>query len=270
MAITAAQVNELRSRTGLGMMQCKKYLTEADGDMDKAMEAIRKSGVKTSVAERAAGEGRVSAYINSDATRGVIVEVRCNTDFTARNETVQEVLDLAGKALLDDPSVDPSSNGNITDKLTQVSQQTGENVQLGRTQVVEGAKVGRFLYTVTNKVAALVATDSKDVPDEILSGVGLHLVAFKPVADGLTRDDVPQDLVAREKEIAVEQAKATGKPQELAEKIAEGKMSAFYRERVLSEQDFVNPEKFKGSVGEYVKQGGGKLVGFARIEVGGA
>lgn len=270
MAITAAQVNELRQRTGLGMMECKKALQETEGNVEKAIDYFRKKGVKTSVAGREAGEGRVGAYVNGEQTRGVLVEVKCNTDFTARNEAVQEVLDLAAKRLLDDPDADPAGDGNINDKLVSVSQQTGENVQLGRVQVVEGTKVGRYNYTVTNKVAALVAVDSSDVSDETLSDICLHLVAFKPVAVGVGREDVPAELVAKEKEIAVEQAKATGKPQEIAEKIAEGKMGAFFRERVLGEQEFINPDKFKGTVADYVKEQGGRLAGFARVEVGSA
>ena len=268
MAITASQVNELRQRTGLGMMECKKALQDVGGDVDAAIDYFRKKGVKTKVAEREAGEGRVSAYISPDGTRGAVVEVRCNTDFTARNDITVEICDLAGKKLLDDPSADPSTDADIKQKLTQVSQQTGENVQLGRTMVVEGKKVGRFNYTVTNKVTALVAVDSADVPDEVLNDVGLHLVACKPVAMGLTRESVPADLVAAEKRIAVEQAEATGKPREIAEKIAEGKMSAFYRERVLSEQEFINPDKFKGTVGAYVKKHGGAMTAFERVEVG--
>ena len=268
MAITAAQVNELRKRTGLGMMECKKALQEHDGDIDAAIAAFRKAGVKTKVAEREAGEGRIAAYLNDDQTRGVIVEVRCNTDFTARNEVVQEVLDLAANKLLQDPNAKPAEDGDITDKLTGVSQQTGENVQLGRTMVVEGKKVGRFNYTVTNKVTALVAVDSADVSDEVLGDVGLHLVAFKPVAVALKREGVPADDVAKEKELAVEAAKATGKPQEIAEKIAEGKMNAFYKERVLTEQEFINPDKFKGSVGDYVKKAGGTITAYERLEVG--
>jgi elongation factor Ts len=269
MPVTAAQVNELRKRTGLGMMECKKALVEHDGDVDAAIEAFRKAGVKTKVAEREAGEGRVQAYVNSTHTRGAIVEVRCNTDFTARNEIVKEVMDLAANLMLEDVDAKPAEDGNISDKLTAVSQQTGENVQLGRTMVVEGKKVGKFDYTVTNKVTALLATDSADTPDEVLSDVGLHLVAFKPVAVALNREGVPADMVTKEKEIAVEQAKATGKPEQIAEKIAEGKMNAFYREKVLSEQDFINPDKHKGSVGDYVKKhGGGTLTAFERIEVG--
>ncbi len=269
MAITAAQVNELRKRTGLAMMQCKKKLEETLGDVEAAIESFRKEGVKTKVAEREAGEGRVAAYLNADQTRGVVIEVRCNTDFTARNEIVGEICDLAGKKLLADPSADAASDEEIKGKLTEVSQQTGENVQLGRVVTLDGTKVGRFNYTVTNKVTALIAVDSKDVADEVLTDVGLHLVAFKPVADGLNRDDVDPALVAKEKDLAVEQAKATGKPQEIAEKIASGKMNAFYKERVLVEQDFINPDKHKGSVGDYVKKAGGSLTGFKRVEVGG-
>ncbi len=268
MAITAAQVNDLRKRTGLGMMECKKALQEHDGDIDAAIDAFRKAGVKTKVAEREAGEGRIAAYLNDAQTRGVVVEVRCNTDFTARNEIVQEVLDLAANKLLQDPDAKPAEDGDISDKLTAVSQQTGENVQLGRTMVVEGKKVGRFNYTVTNKVTALVAVDSADVGDDVLNDVGLHLVAFKPVAVALKREGVPQDEVKKEKELAVEQAKATGKPQEIAEKIAEGKMNAFYKERVLTEQEFINPDKFKGNVGDYVKKNGGTITAFERLEVG--
>ncbi len=268
MAITAAQVNELRRRTGLGMMECKKALQENDGNVEKAIEYFRKKGVKTSVAGREAGEGRVGAFLNADRTRGVLVEVKCNTDFTARNEIVGDILELAGKRLLEDPRADAAADAQVSQKLVSVSQQTGENVQLGRTRVLEGAKVGKFEYTVTNKVAALVATDNADVPDEVLSDIGLHLVAVKPVAVGLSREDVPPELVAQEREIAVEQAKATGKPQEIAEKIAEGKMGAFYRERVLGEQEFINPDKFKGTVTEYARKAGASVTGFARLEVG--
>ncbi len=268
MAITAAQVNELRKRTGLAMMQCKKKLEETNGDVEAAIEAFRKEGVKTKVAEREAGEGRVNAYLNGDKTRGAIVEVLCNTDFTARNEIVGEVLDLAANLLLEDAAAKPSEDGNIKQKLVDVSQQTGENVQLGRTLVLEGAKVGRFNYTVTNKVTALVAVDSADVADEVLTDIGLHLAAFKPTPDGLNREDVSAELVEKEKALAVEQAKASGKPQEIAEKIASGKMNAFYRERVLVEQDFINADKFKGTVGDYVKKAGGNLVGFLRVEIG--
>ncbi|MEL7237683.1 MAG: translation elongation factor Ts [Planctomycetota bacterium] len=269
MAITASQVNELRKRSGLGMMQCKKYLTEADGDMDAALEAMRKDGVKAKVAEREAGEGRVQAFVNDAKTRAAIVEVKCNTDFTARNEIVEEILELAGKNLLADPTTIPSDDPAIKEKLTTVSQQTGENVQIGRGVVVEGTKVGVFNYTVSNKIAAAVAVDAAGVGDEVLTDVGLHLVAFKPVADGLTRDEVNAELVAKEKNLAVEAAKATGKPDDIAEKIAIGKMNAFFKERVLAEQDFINPDKHKGSVADYVKKAGGAITGYARIEVAG-
>jgi elongation factor Ts len=268
MAITAATVNELRRRTSQGMMECKKALEESGGDIEKAIEYFRKKGVKTSVTGREAGEGRVGAFISADRSRGALVEVLCNTDFTARNEVVGEIVALAGKRLLDDPKTNVSEVAQIKQKLVDAAQQTGENVQVGRTLVVEGKKVGKFEYTVTNKVAALVAADSVEVPDEVLSGIGLHIVAVKPAAAGLKREDLSKDLIAKEREIAIEQAKATGKPQEIAEKIAEGKMGAFYRERVLVEQEYINPDKFKGTVGDYAKQSGASLTGFARLEIG--
>lgn len=268
MAITAQQVNELRRRTGLSMGECKKALEETGGDVEKAIEYFRKKGVKTSVAGREAGEGRVGAFLSPDKRRGALVEVLCNTDFSARSQVVADVLRLAAQRLLENPGASAADDPAIRDRLVAASQQTGENIQLGRTRVLEGGKVGKFEYTVTNKVAALVAADSASVPDELLSDIGLHVVAVKPVAAGLRREDVPADLVAREREIAIEQARGTGKPQEIAEKIAEGKMGAFYRERVLSEQDFINPDKFKGTVAEYAGRGGGKLTGFARLEIG--
>ena len=268
MAITAATVNELRRRTGQGMMECKKALEESGGDIEKAIEYFRKKGVKTSVSGREAGEGRVGAFLNAQRTRGALVEVLCNTDFTARNEVVAEIVKLAGELLLTNPQTTLAEDPSIKQKLTAAAQQTGENVQVGRSLVLDGKKVGKFEYTVTNKVAALVSADSAQVPDEVLSGIGLHVVAVKPPAAGLKREDLPAELIAKEREIAIEQAKGTGKPQEIAEKIAEGKMGAFYRERVLEEQEYINPDKFKGTVAEYAKQHGASLTGFARLEIG--
>ena len=268
--ITAKQVNELRTRTGLGMMECKKALVENDGDVDKAVDFFRKKGVKTSVAEREAGEGRVAVGVSADGTRGAIVEINCNTDFTARNDVVEQVAAAAVQKLLENPSADLSGDDGMKEKLVAVSQQTGENVRFGRTVTMKadaGEKVGMYAYTVTNKVAALVKL-SGSPSDELLKDVGLHLIAQKPVALAVKRDGLPADLVAKERAIAVEQAKETGKPQEIAEKIAEGKLNSFYKERALAEQDFINPEKFKGTVGEMAKKAGAEVVAFERVEVG--
>ncbi|MEM8876094.1 MAG: translation elongation factor Ts [Planctomycetota bacterium] len=264
MAVTAKDVAELRKRTGLGMMECKKLLTGVDGDLEKAVEEARKMGVKTKVASREAGEGRVASA--SEGNRAVAAELKCNTDFTAKSDVAGEVLDLVTKKLLADPGLDVANDAEIKDKLVAAGQSTGENVQITRTAVVEGSNVGNYQYSVTNKVAALIALDGGD--DEVVRDLGLHLVANPTVALGATKDDLPADMVAKERELAVEAAKATGKPADIAEKIAEGKMQAFYKERALIDQPFINPDKFKGSIGEMLKQKGATLVDFKRLSVG--
>lgn len=266
--ITASMVNELRARTGQGMMECKKILVETDGDLDAAVDVFRKRGVKAGVASRAATEGRV--YVVADGTKGAAVEVLCNTDFTARSEPVASVAEKAARKLLADASADLAGDAEIKNALVEVSQQTGENVTLGRAKTLAapaGGKIGSFLYSVTNKIGVLVAVDGP-ADAELLNDLCLHITAAKPVAAGLTRESVPADLVEKEKALAVEQALATGKPQQIAEKIAEGKMASFYSERVLGEQPFINPDKFKGSVGKMLEAKKAKLVDYVRLEVG--
>jgi len=261
--ITASMVNELRSKTGLGMMECKKMLAETDGDIEKAIEAFRKKGVKTSIMERAATEGRVSCQTRGN--RAAAVEINCNTDFTAKSDTVAALLELGLKKLLDGVK-DLASDAEFAAALTAAAQQTGENVQLGRTAVLEG-NVANYLYSTAGKgkIAVLMSFGSAG-SDELSRNLGMHIVAGRPVA--LSRDQVPADLVAKEREIAVEQAKATGKPQQIAEKIAEGKLNAFFAERVLLDQDFINTDVFSGKVSDFMKKHGNTLTGYARIEVG--
>ena len=265
--ITAKAVNDLRARTGLGMMQCKKLLVEAGGDIDKAIDIARKQGVKTSIAERTATEGRVVAEISADKKRGAVAEVVCNTDFTAKSEPVARVAKLAIERLLKHPGADLAGDGEIKAELTAVSQQTGENVQVGRTATLEGETVGGYVYTTAGKgkIAVLMAFAGKP-DDAVISHLGMHIAAARPIAH--TRDQVPADVVAKEREIAVEQAKASGKPQPIAEKIAEGKLNAFYGERVLLDQDFINAEVYKGKVSDFLKVRGATLHKYVRVEVG--
>jgi elongation factor Ts len=267
--ITAKMVNELRAKTGLGMMECKKALTASEGDVEKAIDDLRKKGVKTSITERAANEGRVGAAISADKKTGVIVEINCNTDFTAKSDPVGQIIDAAAAKLLSATASTLSDDPEIKSRLTTVSQQTGENVVLGRSAVLTspGGQIGAYLYTVGGKGKVAVLVDvTGNVTDDVIKNLGMHIVAAKPVA--LTRDQVPADLVAREKEIAVEQAKASGKPQNIAEKIADGKMNAFYGERVLLDQEYINGEVFKGPVKEYLKARGVTLNKYVRLEVG--
>ena len=267
--ITATMVNELRAKTGQAMMKCKQVLTEAEGDMEKAIAIFRKQGVKSSLAERAATEGRVIGAVSADGKVGALVEINCNTDFTAKSEPVQALGAAAAQSLLKSDS-DVSQAPEVAAKATEVSQQTGENVRVGKTARVEnqGGKVGLYLYGITGKIGVLMSLSGNTVKadDELLKQLGGHIAFARPV--GLTREEVPSDLVAKEREIAIEAAKATGKPQQIAEKIAEGKMNSFYAERVLLDQEFFNAQVYKGTISAMLKQAGVTLEKYVRIEVG--
>jgi elongation factor Ts len=269
--ITAAQVNELRQKTGQGMMECKKMLVETNGDVQKAIEAFRKKGVKTSITERQAGEGRIGVATSPDKKTAVAVEINCNTDFTAKSEVVQDALKAAVGKLVADPSADVKNDPQIKEMLTTAAQRTGENVQVGRAIAFAASKpngwAGAYLYVNTGKIAVLM--EFTGTPnDELVTQVGGHIAFSRPL--GLSRDEVPADIVAKERDIAVEQAKATGKPQQIAEKIAEGKLNTFFAERVLLDQPYYIDSQYKGIVANLLKSKGATLEKFLRIEVGAA
>ena len=268
--ITAKAVNELRAKTGLPMMKCKQLLTAAGGDLEKAMAAARAEGLKTTILERAATEGRVAVGTTPDRKAAAAVEIVCNTDFTAKSEAVERIANAAVQKLLANPGgTDLAEDPDLKAQAQAVAQQTGENVQIGRSAVVTvaGGVAGSYLYSTAGKgkIGVLVALGG-DASDDLVRNLGMHIAAARPVA--LTREQVPADLVSKEREIAIDQAKATGKPQQIAEKIAEGKMNAFYAERVLLDQEFINAEAFKGKVGDMVKARGAKLEKYVRLEVG--
>jgi len=267
-AITAAMVNELRSKTGLAMMECKKALVESDGDVQNAIDNLRKKGVKTSITERQATEGRAHTGASADGKTAAAVVVNCNTDFTAKSEPVAKILELAVSRLLANPDADVSSDPAIVAAMTATSQQTGENVLIGKTAVVSSpaGQVGTYVYSITGKIVVILALSGKTADEDLIKQIGGHIAFSKPF--GLTRAEVPADLVAKEREIAVEQAKATGKPQQIAEKIAEGKLNSFFAERVLLDQEFFNAQVFKGSVGNMLKEKGIVLEKYVRLEVG--
>jgi elongation factor Ts len=265
--ITAKLVNELRSKTGQPMMDCKKMLTQTNGDLDVALEEFRKKGVKASLAERSATEGRVTGAVSSDGKTAVLVEVNCNTDFTAKSEPFLKLAAKAAQLLLQNPSSDVSKAADVAANATEVSQQTGENIRVGKTAHLTNAagKVGLYLYGITGKIGVILSFTGNP-SDDLIKQLGGHIAFARPV--GLNRSEVPADLIAKEKEIAVEQAKATGKPQAIAEKIAEGKLNSFFAERVLLDQEFFNAQVFKGSVANYLKQNNVTLEKYVRLEVG--
>jgi elongation factor Ts len=267
--VSAKAVNELRSRTGQGMMECKKMLTEAGGDIEKAIEGFRKKGVKASILERAATEGRVVGAVAPSGKVAALVEVNCNTDFTAKSEPILSLAKNAADALIADPAKDVKADPTLTAAVAEVARQTGENVQIGRTAVLSNpaGKVGLYLYETAGKgKIGVIVSLTGDVTQEVINDLGMHITAARPLA--LNREGIAADLVAKEREIAIEQAKATGKPQQIAEKIAEGKMRTFYEEKVLLDQPFINAEKFKGSVAAMLKAKGVTLNEYVRVEVG--
>ncbi|HEX4125763.1 MAG TPA: translation elongation factor Ts [Tepidisphaeraceae bacterium] len=267
--ISARAVNELRNRTGQGMMECKKMLTESGGDIEKAIEGFRKKGVKASILERAATEGRIVGAVAPSGKIAALVEVNCNTDFTAKSEPILALARNAANALLADSAKDVKADPSLTAAAAEVARQTGENVQIGRTAVLSNSagKVGLYLYETAGKgkIGVLVSV-SGDASQELINDLGMHIAAARPLA--LDRNGIPADVVAKEREIAIEQAKATGKPQQIAEKIAEGKMRTFYEEKALLDQPFINAEKFKGSVAAMLKGKGVTLNEYVRLEVG--
>lgn len=262
--ITAKLVNELRARTGQGMMECKKMLSETGGDIDAAIDAFRKKGIKSSLAERVASEGRVLGAASPDGKSASLVEVNCNTDFTAKSEPVTALGKAAAQALL--AGKNPADT--VKEQLTSVSQTTGENVVIGKTASLTGQRVGLYLYNISGKIGVILQFGGNvaNVTDELVTDLGGHIAFSKPLA--LDRSGVDPALVEKERAYAVEEAKATGKPEQIAVKIAEGKLNAFFKEKTLLDQDFFNAGKFKGSIAQLLKEKGLTLEKYARVEVG--
>lgn len=264
-AITAAMVKELRDRTGLGMMECKKALVEAGGDVDAAIEEMRKSsGLKAAKkAGRTAAEGVSLVKVSSDNTRALILEVNSETDFVARDENflnfAREVLEVAFNN--DETDIEKLMSGDLESKREALVQKIGENITVRRLLRVEGAVVDGYVHS-TNKIAAVVALTG-GTPD-VARDVAMHVAAVNPRV-GKT-EDMPSEEVEREKDIIRAQPDMEGKPAEIVEKMTSGRISKFLKENSLVEQPFVkNPDQ---TVGALIKEAGGDLSGFVRLEVG--
>jgi len=271
--ISASKVMDLRQRTGLGMMECKKALTEAQGDMDKAEELLRvKSGAKASkAADRVAAEGVIGLYVAPDAKLGAIVEVNCETDFVAKNDDFRafanQVAELVARA-------DPAD----VQALAAASLPSGETVEARRTALVqklgENVAVRRLARrSATGRVSAYVHTNLKigvlvDVSggDEALGkDLAMHIAAIKPLA--VSKEGVSVDVIERERKIAAAKAAESGKPANIVEKMVEGGVAKFLAEVTLLAQAFVKGDG-KQTVGELVKQQKATVNGFTLYVVG--
>ena len=268
MTVTAALVKELREKSGAGMMDCKKALNETNGDMDAAVDWLRTKGLAAAAKKsgRVAAEGLVALHV--DGNVGALVELNSETDFVSRNEEFQAFAKTLAELAISAADLDalkamdfPGTGRNVADELTQKIATIGENMSLRRMSKVsvENGAVVPYVHnavaTGLGRIGVLVALNSSADADA-LSALGkqlaMHIAATNPAS--LSVADLDAEMVAREREVLVEQAKESGKPQEIAEKMVEGRIRKFYQEVVLLEQTFVIDGESK--VGDVVSKAG--------------
>ncbi len=274
MSISAADVKKLRDMTGAGMMDCKKALSEADGDFDRAVEILRKKGQKVSEkrSDREANQGLILSRINDDRTKASLLEINCETDFVARNQEFQDdaesFLNAAFENDIDnvDDLLKIELDGLTIEKhLEEMVGKIGEKIEINN--VVLAKTDGTLISYIHpgNQLGVLAEFDGDLTDEEIGKDVAMQVAAMKPLS--VTRDGVDSSLVEKELEIAKEQLLNEGKPEHIAEQAAKGKLRRFYEERVLLEQKFVKDNSV--SVQKYLEQNDAPLVkSFHRLQLG--
>ena len=269
-SITAGMVKELRERTGLGMMDCKKALSDADGNMEKAIEDLRKaSGLKAAKkASRVAAEGVVMTKVAEDGNYGVIIEVNSETDFVARDDNF---LSFAEQALLSSFEVSQASVEELLEKGLEESRQAlvqkiGENVNLRRLKRLNFKNANQGIvesYVHNNsKIGVLISLTGGD--EALAKDVAMHIAAVSPMV--VRPEDVPEEILTKESEIYSAQARESGKPEEIVEKMISGRLRKFVAEVSLLEQQFVKDPEIK--ICDLLKEVGADVVQFVRYEVG--
>jgi elongation factor Ts len=271
-SISAADIKKLREATGAGMTDCKNALVEADGDYDKAVEQLRIKGLK-GVAKRegrAASNGLVIAKLDG-TTKGTLLELNCETDFVAKSpkftELAQTVVDAAfgsnDVTSLQSVEVDGKP---LSEVLTDANATLGEKIEVRRVATFEGAYVATYLHRTNPdlppQLGVLVELSSENA--DVAKDVAQHIAAFAPTY--VSRDEVPEDVVAKEREIAEATAKEEGKPEAALPKIVEGRVNGFFKEQVLLEQPFAKDNK--KTVGKVLDEAGVTVTGFVRFKVG--
>jgi elongation factor Ts len=270
--ITAADINKLRQQTGAGMMDCRKALTESNGDFEAAIDYLRKKGQKVAAlrGDREAKEGVVIAKTTADHKTGLVINVSCETDFVSKNAEyvafANSIMDAAisnnVKSVEELNSV-KMGNETVADKLNEQVAKIGEKISVSRFERVEAEFVAAYIHGA-NRMGVLVGFN-KDA-GEAGKDIAMQIAAMNPIA--VDADSVPAETVAREKAIAIEQVKAEGKPAEMAEKIAVGKINKFFKDSTLLAQPFVKDAN--KSVAEYLKSIDPelKVVTFKRVALG--
>ena len=269
--VTAEIVKELREKTGAGMMDCKKVLTETNGDMEKAIELLRERGIAKAAkkSDRIAAEGLVYAYVTEDQKIGVVVEVNSETDFVAKNEEFQKfVADVAVEIAKQNPAnvedlLTKSLNGKtvkevLTDKIATI----GENMSIRRFARFETEGLIESYIHGNGKIGVLVELTKPE--KELAKDICMQIAAAKP--EYLNKDAVPAEVLNKEMEVLKAQAMNEGKPAQIAEKIVQGRIGKFYSEVCLVDQEFVKNPDIK--IGQLLKEKGTEIVRFARFEKG--
>lgn len=245
--ITAQDVNKLRQMTGVGIMDCKKALIEANGDFEAAVDILRKKGQKVSAsrAGRDAAEGVAIALTSADHTTGVVIELNCETDFVAKNDEFGGFAHKVAELALNEQPSDLEGlkslaidGRSIAEHITDMIGKIGEKIELSRYEMVKSEGVVSYIHS-NKKIAVLVAVNKtlNEAIEAAGKDVAMQIAALSPVA--VDKDNVDADTVKREIEIGKEQARAEGKPEEMLEKIALGKLNKFYKDSTLLNQDFV-------------------------------
>ena len=256
MAVTLDDIKALRTKTGAGMSDCKKALTEAEGDFEKAIEIIRKKGLAVAAkrSDREASEGCV--LVKVDGNFGATIALKCETDFVANNKDfialTQSILDaaVAAKAKsLDEVKALPFEGKTVADIVLERTGIVGEKLELDGYNFIEGPEIASYNHQGKNFLCCLVAFNKEVADKEYVHEIALQVAAQNPIA--VKPEEVPADIVAREKEIAADKAREEGKPENMIERIAEGRMKKFYDESCLLNQKYIVDEK--KTVAEYLK-----------------
>lgn len=263
--ISASQVKELREKTGLGLMDCKKALEEANGDLDLAVEELRKtSGLKASKkSSRSAADGLIG--IKSLQGKSFMVEINCETDFVARDDSfnsfMQEVLEIVSSNR--DKSLEELLEAGIEEKREKLVQKLGENIVVRRITASEDSAdySGVYLHS-NNKIGTIISL--KGGTEEVAKDIAMHAAATDPMA--ISPSDISQDVIGKEREIYKAQSEESGKPSDIVEKMIEGKIRKFLSEVSLTEQDYVKDPSIK--INDLLKNSDASIVGFRRFEVG--
>lgn len=273
--ITAQMVKDLRERSGLPMMDCKQALVECGGDMEKAVELLRKRGATAAEkkAGRATSEGRIGSYVDKGRGVAAIVEMLCESAPVSNNPMFKELADKIAKqaalsgelnadALRASKLVDDAGK-TVNDLIHDVVNVIRENMVVGRVARVQSSAPVVYVH-FNGKVGVVLAADGASADEATLRDVCMHIAFTNPQA--VTREQMPAEAVAKEKAIVVEQVKASGKPAAMLDKIVSGKMDRWFSERALVEQPFVKDDK--KTVGEVLKAAGAQVTGFTRLQVG--